>query len=88
MKDEDGDSVNRLGKQEIGLENIPREDKMGGGTGLMYKDKYYLSLLDNDRLITFEFAQWQIKIRQKIVGFLLFTGHHTLKAIHTQLSSL
>ena len=65
VKDEDCDSMNRLRKAGYCFRNIPREDKKGGGTGIIYRDRYNPSLVCKGRHVTFEFSQWQIKIGTK-----------------------
>ena len=65
------------------FENIHRKDKIGGGTGLVYKDKYNPSLVDSGRLITSKFSQWQIKKGRGTVSGLMLMGCHTQKVIHT-----
>ena len=54
--------MNRLKKEEYWFRNIPREDKIGGGIGMIYKDRYNPSLMSKGRLVTFECLQWQNKI--------------------------
>ena len=53
--------MKRLKKVEYCFRNIPREDKISGGTGIIYRDMYNPNLVSKGRLVTFEFSQWQIK---------------------------
>ena len=71
VKDEDCDSMNRLRKGEYCFRNIPREDKNGGDTGIIYRDGYNPSLMSKGRHVTFEFSQWQIKIGTKAANILI-----------------
>ena len=64
VKDEDCDSINRLRKGGYYFRNILREDKKGGGIGIIYRDRYNPSLVSKGRHVTFEFSQWQIKIEK------------------------
>ena len=57
VKDEDCDSINRLRKAGYCFRNIPREDKKGGGNGIIYRDRYIPSLVSKGRHVTFEFSQ-------------------------------
>ena len=71
VKEEDCYSVNRLKKAGYCFRNIPREDKIGGGTGMTYRDRYNPSLVRKGRPVTFEFSQWQIKIEKKTVSIVI-----------------
>ena len=71
VKDEDCDSVNRLRKAGYCFRNIPREDKRGGGTDIICRDRYNPSLVSKGRHVTFEFSQWQINIGIKTVSILI-----------------
>ena len=62
VNEEDCDSMNRLKKAGYYFRNIPREDKIGGSTDIIYRDRYNPSLVNKGRLVTFEFSQRQIKI--------------------------
>ena len=62
VKDEDCDSMNRLTKARYCFRNISREDKNGGGSGIIYRDGYNSSLVSKGRHVIFKFSQWQIKI--------------------------
>ena len=63
--------MKRLKKAGYCFRNIPREDKKGGGTGLIYRDRYNPSLVNKGRHVTFEFSQWQIKIGTKTLNILI-----------------
>ena len=71
IKDEDFDSVNRLRKAGYCFRNIPREDKQGGGTGLILRDRYNPSLVNKGRHVTFELSLWQIKVGKKTMNILI-----------------
>ena len=71
VKDEDCDSMNTSRKVGYCFRNIPREDKKGGCTGIIYRDRYNPSLVSKGRHVTFEFSQWQIKIGTKTVSILI-----------------
>ena len=64
VKVEDCDSMNRLRKAGH-FRNIPTEDKMGGGIGIIYRDRYNPFLVRKGRHVMFEFSQWHVKIEQK-----------------------
>ena len=74
------------GREDIIFRNIPREDKKGGGIGIIYKERYIPSLVRRDRHVTLEFSQWQIKIGTETVSILIV--YSPLYSIHTQVSSL
>ena len=62
VKEEDSDSMNGLKKAGYCFRNILREEKIGGGTGIVYRDRYKKSLVSKGRHVTVKFSQWQIKI--------------------------
>ena len=56
VEEEDCDSMNRLKKAGYCFRNVPREEKIGGSTGMIYRDRFNLSLVSKGRLVTFEFS--------------------------------
>ena len=63
--------MNRLRKGAYCFRNIPREDKKGQITGIIYMDGYNPSLMSKGRHVTFEFSQWQVKIGRETVHILI-----------------
>ena len=43
-----GNSMNRLKKVGYCFRNIPRQDKIGGDTGIIYRDRYHPPLVKVD----------------------------------------
>ena len=71
VKEEDCDSINRLKKAGYCFRSIPRKDKLGRSTCIIYRDRYNPSLVNKGRLVISEFSQWQNKIGKKTVSILI-----------------